>query len=134
METAVLQYIMALGLNLSLSLLIAFRAGRRWSSFSTANNFPADQIFDLAQHAVREEIKGKLQDAFDLYFQMPTGQHYKLPGGASMDPIALHLHSHLGDLNSLQTVYLDLANHGFQSGSFQQALTFAQSIFGTLSI
>ena len=121
---------MSLGLTLPLAVLVAFRAGKMW--WLTESNYH-EKVEALALKTLRGEIQGKLQDAFDLYLKIPTGQHYKLPGGSSMDPIAWHLHSHLLDLHSLQAVYQDLAYNGISSPSFHQALTFAESIFGTLT-
>ena len=79
---------------------------------------------DLAFDTIKGEICSKLQECFDLYFNMQNGQ---FPNGLNIGNVAANIHGDVENIEILQNIYFDLVNYGVQSASFVEAL---QSIIG----
>lgn len=126
MEHFVLNYICSMGLVLPLAILVAFRAGRL-RGLNTDNM--EERLGDLAFDSVKEQICNKLEALFHIYGNMNSAQDFLLPRRLTIQQVAAHIHLDVEDLAVLQSIYLDLVNHGVQSPRFIQALEYVINSF-----
>ena len=121
MDNAIIAFLSSMGLLLPFSILIPYRAGKLRGL--TMNNYE-ERVGDLAFDTIKGEICSKLQECFDLYFNMQNGQ---FPNGLNIGNVAANIHGDVENIEILQNIYFDLVNYGVQSASFVEAL---QSIIG----
>ncbi len=82
-DSAISQYIVSMGLSLSLSIYIAFRAGRRLRNLTTENM--EERLSDFTFDSLKELIADKLQTLLE-------SEGIPLPAGISILDVAAHIH------------------------------------------
>jgi hypothetical protein len=115
MDYQITQYILTMGLSVSLSVYIAFRAGRFLRGL-TAENYE-ERLSDFAFDSVKELISNKLEELLG-------SQGVQLPAGMSIQDVAAHLHQDLEDMGFLQTLLDSLLELGINSPFYLDAVFF----------
>ena len=119
-DTMISNYILEMGLSISLAIYIAFRAGRRLRGL-TPETFE-EKISDFTFDSLRQLIADKLEELL-------AAQDIRLPGKITITQVADHRHSETEDLALLQTTYDSLMEQAAQSPYYIEALSFIMSHF-----
>ena len=120
METILFEYIVSLGLSLSIAILVAIRAGRMIHHIN-AINFET-QVTDMSKDVLKEQIIYQLEILYKVYRDTTEGVH--LPAGVNLQEVSTHLFFVDGRVNLLRSIYCDLIAKGTRCEYFGQVIQF----------
>ena len=126
MEQLITASILSLGLAVPLALLVALRAGRMISEFTSLNL--EGKVQELSITVLKEQIVYQLKLLFTVY--KDTTPDVNFPPGIDLGQVAEGLFFREETVLSLNEIHLSLLNHGTQSPHFVQALEFVLSSLG----
>ena len=106
METILFEYIVSLGLSLSIAILVAVRAGR--------------MIHHI--NAINVKIIYQLEILYKVYRDTTEGVH--LPAGVNLQEVSTHLFFVDERVSLLNSIYCDLIAKGTGSEYFGQVIQF----------
>ena len=120
-DAAICEYILSMGLSVSLSIYIAFRAGRRLRNLTTENL--EERLSDFTFDSLKELIADKLQTLLE-------SEGIPLPAGISILDVAAHIHLDHEDTVFLQGIYHSLVVQNIQSPHFQKGVAYIIQAMG----
>lgn len=118
MDFLVSDYLLSLGLSLSIALLVAFRAGKIAGEINSLNL--EEKVDGLARSALKEKIVSQLEILLRVY--VDTTEYALFPAGVNLQEVAARCFFHNDNIQWLNAIYLDLVNQGTQSPHFAQGL------------
>ena len=120
METILFEYIVSLGLSLSIAILVAVRAGRMIHHINAIN--VETQVTDISKDVLKEQIIYQLEILYKVYRDTTEGVH--LPAGANLQEVSTHLFFVDERVSLLNSIYCDLIAKGTGSEYFGQVIQF----------
>ena len=119
MDILVSDYLLSLGIAISIALLVAFRAGKAIEINSI--NFE-EKVNDLTMGVLKEKIVSQLEILLRVY--RDTTEDVNLPPEVNLQEVAERLFFSDQSIQWLNQIYLDLVNQGTQSEYFLQVIQF----------
>ena len=119
MDTLVSNALLSLGIAISISLIVAFRAGKA-PEINSINL--EERVNDLAVGVLKEKIVSQLEILFRVY--RDTTEDLNLPPEVNLQEVASRLFFRDQNIPWLNQIYLDLVNQGTQSPHFAHALDY----------
>jgi hypothetical protein len=120
MEQILMEYIISLGLSLSIAILVAVRAGRMIHHINAIN--VETQVTDISKDVLKEQIISKLEILLRVYKDTTEGVH--LPAGVNLQEVSTHLFFVDDRVPLLNSIHSDLIAHGTDSAYFVQLIQF----------
>ena len=120
METILFEYIVSLGLSLSIAILVAVRAGRMIHHINAIN--VETQVTDISKDVLKEQIIYQLEILYKVYRDTTEGVH--LPAGVNLQEVSTHLFFVDERVSLLNSIYYDLIAKGTGSEYFGQVIQF----------
>ena len=120
METILFEYIVSLGLSLSIAILVAVRAGRMIHHINAIN--VETQVTDISKDVLKEQIIYQLEILYKVYRDTTEGVH--LPAGVNLQEVSTHLFFVDERVSLLNSIYCDLIAKGPGSEYFGQVIQF----------
>ena len=108
METILFEYIVSLGLSLSIAILVAVRAGRMIHHINAIN--VETQVTDISKDVLKEQIIYQLEILYKVYRDTTEGVH--LPAGVNLQEVSTHLFFVDERVSLLNSIYCDLIAKG----------------------
>lgn len=118
METIIFEYIVSLGLSLSIAILVAVRA---MIHHINAINVET-QVTDISKDVLKEQIISQLEILYKVYRDTTEGVH--LPAGVNLQEVSTHLFFVDERVSLLNSIYCDLIAKGTGSEYFGQVIQF----------
>ena len=120
METILFEYIVSLGLSLSIAILVAVRAGRMIHHINAIN--VETQVTNISKDVLKEQIIYQLEILYKVYRDTTEGVH--LPAGVNLQEVSTHLFFVDERVSLLNSIYYDLIAKGTGSECFGQVIQF----------
>lgn len=115
----IIEYIVSMGLSITLAVYVAFRAGRSLRNLTDENM--EERLSDFAFDCVKERISTKLNEIL-----IENG--VPLPGGVTIQQVADHLHGDIENFPILENIYHSLLELGIMSPYYIQAVQYIQHL------
>lgn len=114
-------YIVSLGLAISIGLVVAFRAGQQAREINALNL--EDKVNELTINALKENIVSRLENLLRVYRETTPGLNVELPPLHDVTERLFFVDERVSLLH-IHNIYCDLIYQGTQSEYFVQALQF----------
>lgn len=113
-------FIIELGLTLSLAILVGVGAGRIIHTLNIFNMEP--EITHLAVDVIKGQIVEKLDILLRVY--RDTNVNGNLPEAVDVQAVSERVLFSVDSIDRLNYIYVCLVDHGIQSEAFQQVISF----------